>query len=113
MGRRANSAIPLFTSCHPRPVGGASPTARYLVRTAVWRRGIVSPSREGGVDAEDFDVAVIGAGVLGTFHAYFACKKGLRTVLIERGGLPGEASVRNFGILFPSGMTAGPWHRRA
>jgi FAD dependent oxidoreductase TIGR03364 len=60
-----------------------------------------------------FDVAVIGAGVLGTFHAYFACEKGLNVLLIERSAWPGQASVRNFGMLIPSGMTPGDWHRRA
>lgn len=29
------------------------------------------------------DVIVIGAGVLGTFHAYFAAQMGLKTILIE------------------------------
>lgn len=59
-----------------------------------------------------WDVIVIGAGVLGTFHAYFACRHGLRTLLIERGEWPGEASARNFGMIIPSGMAPGAWHRR-
>src|SRR5438270_13703396 len=59
-----------------------------------------------------WDVVVVGAGVLGTFHAYFACQRGLRTLLIERGTLPGQASVRNFGLVIPSGMEPGDWHRR-
>src|SRR5947209_12027558 len=60
-----------------------------------------------------WDVIVIGAGVLGTFHAYFAARKGLRTLLIERGDEPQEASVRNFGTLVPSAMTPGQWLDRA
>lgn len=60
-----------------------------------------------------YDVIVVGAGVLGTFHAYFACLRGLRTLLIERGDAPNEASVRNFGTIVPSAMTPGDWHRRA
>ena len=59
-----------------------------------------------------FDVVVIGAGVLGSFHAYFACRRGLRTMLIERGDTPNEASVRNFGTIVPSAMAPGEWHRR-
>src|SRR5881392_322811 len=62
---------------------------------------------------ETFDVIVIGAGVLGSFHAYFAARRGLRTLLIERGDGPNEASVRNFGTIVPSAMTLGEWHRRA
>ena len=61
---------------------------------------------------DTFDVIVIGAGVLGAFHAYFACCAGLRTLLVERGDMPNDASVRNFGTIVPSAMTQGEWHRR-
>jgi FAD dependent oxidoreductase TIGR03364 len=60
----------------------------------------------------DWDAIVIGAGVLGTFHAYFAARRGWRVLLLERGDWPGEASVRNFGTLVPSAMSPGDWHRR-
>jgi FAD dependent oxidoreductase TIGR03364 len=60
-----------------------------------------------------WDVVVIGAGVLGSFHAYFACRRGLRTLLIDRAEQPRQASVRNFGMVIPSGMAPGEWHRRA
>lgn len=59
-----------------------------------------------------FDIVVIGAGILGAFHAYFACRRGWRTLLIERGDTPNEASVRNFGTIVPSAMTPDEWHRR-
>jgi FAD dependent oxidoreductase TIGR03364 len=66
------------------------------------------------VDARrDWDVIVVGAGVLGAFHAYFALKRGLRTLLIERNPLPLDASVRNFGMITPGGMAEGVWHERA
>jgi FAD dependent oxidoreductase TIGR03364 len=58
-----------------------------------------------------YDLIVIGAGVLGTFHAYFAARRGWRVLLLERGDWPGEASVRNFGTLM-AGSLAGDWHRR-
>jgi len=45
------------------------------------------------------DLIVIGAGVFGTFHAYFAALKGYRTLLIERNAWPNDASVRNFGMI--------------
>jgi FAD dependent oxidoreductase TIGR03364 len=45
------------------------------------------------------DVMVIGAGVMGTFHAYFAAKRGPRTLLIERNAVPADASTRNFGMV--------------
>lgn len=64
------------------------------------------------MDSNHFDVVVIGAGVLGAFHAYFAIERGLRVALIERGDMPNDASVRNFGTIVPSAMTPGEWHRR-
>lgn len=45
------------------------------------------------------DVLVIGAGILGTFHAYFAAKKGYKTLLLERNQSPSDASTRNFGMI--------------
>jgi FAD dependent oxidoreductase TIGR03364 len=59
----------------------------------------------------EWDLIVVGAGVLGTFHAYFAALRGWRTLLIERSDWPREASVRNFGTLM-AGSLAGEWHRR-
>jgi FAD dependent oxidoreductase TIGR03364 len=64
------------------------------------------------VNDSAWDVVVIGAGVLGTFHAYFACRRGLRALLLERGDWPSEASVRNFGLIIPSAMAPGDWHHR-
>ncbi|MBV9278714.1 MAG: TIGR03364 family FAD-dependent oxidoreductase [Chloroflexi bacterium] len=56
------------------------------------------------------DVIVIGAGVLGAFHAYFAARKGLKVLLLERNALPNDASVRNFGMIPRTIVgTEGPW----
>ena len=52
------------------------------------------------------DLVVVGAGILGTFHAYFALQRGLRVALVERHGEPRGATVRNFGQIVPSGMNA-------
>ncbi|SIQ29538.1 TIGR03364 family FAD-dependent oxidoreductase [Maribacter ulvicola] len=52
----------------------------------------------------DYDVVVVGGGVLGTFHAYHAMKKGLRVALLEQDNMPKSATVRNFGQVVPSGM---------
>jgi FAD dependent oxidoreductase TIGR03364 len=58
-----------------------------------------------------WDLVVIGAGILGTSHAYYAAKRGWRVLLLERGECPGEASVRNFGTLM-AGSLVGEWRRR-
>src|SRR5262245_36537460 len=60
----------------------------------------------------DWDLIVVGAGVLGSFHAYFAGLRCWRVLLLERGDWPGEASVRNFGTLMAGAMAPGDWHRR-
>lgn len=48
------------------------------------------------------DLIVVGAGVVGTFLAYSAAQRGIRTMLIERNAWPDDASVRNFGIIASS-----------
>lgn len=52
----------------------------------------------------EYDLVVVGAGVLGTFHAYHAIKKGLKVALMEKDSTPIRASVLNFGQVVPSGM---------
>ncbi|UHG92974.1 TIGR03364 family FAD-dependent oxidoreductase [Spirosoma oryzicola] len=55
-----------------------------------------------------YDLIVIGAGALGTFHAYHAAKAGQRVLLLEKDQYPVGATVRNFGQVVPSGL-AGRW----
>lgn len=60
------------------------------------------------MNSNHFDVVVVGAGVLGTFHAYHAAEIGKKVLLIEKDSFPVQATVRNFGQIVPSGM-AGAW----
>jgi FAD dependent oxidoreductase TIGR03364 len=53
-----------------------------------------------------YDLLVVGAGVMGTFHAYHARRAGLKVALIEQHKHPQSASTRNFGQVVPSGMNA-------
>jgi len=55
-----------------------------------------------------YDLIVVGAGVLGTFHAYHAARMGKKILLTEKDQYPVNATVRNFGQVVPSGM-AGKW----
>jgi glycine/D-amino acid oxidase-like deaminating enzyme len=43
------------------------------------------------------DVVIIGAGIIGTFTAYYLAKRGLKVALIEKGVVGGEQSSRNWG----------------
>ena len=56
-----------------------------------------------------YDLIVVGAGNLGTFHAYHALKMGKKVLLVERDSEPKEATVRNFGQIVPSGQSLKKW----
>jgi FAD dependent oxidoreductase TIGR03364 len=56
-----------------------------------------------------YDLIVVGAGNLGTFHAYHALLKGKKVLLIEKDSEPIEATVRNFGQIVPSGQALETW----
>ncbi|MFN3589624.1 MAG: FAD-dependent oxidoreductase, partial [Spirosomataceae bacterium] len=55
-----------------------------------------------------FDLAIVGGGVLGAFHAYHALLKGLSVVLFEKDIYPQGSTIQNFGQVVPSGL-AGKW----
>lgn len=56
-----------------------------------------------------YDLIVVGAGNLGTFHAYHALLKGKSVLMIEKDSEPMEATVRNFGQIVPSGQALENW----
>lgn len=61
------------------------------------------------MDSPHFDLIIVGAGILGTFHAYHAARKGYSVLLLEKDEKPIDATVRNFGMVIPSGMSQGKW----
>ncbi|QCK87060.1 TIGR03364 family FAD-dependent oxidoreductase [Phreatobacter aquaticus] len=59
-----------------------------------------------------FDLAVVGAGILGLAHALAAARRGLRVVVLDRDAQANGASVRNFGFVTVTGQERGlPWRR--
>jgi len=53
---------------------------------------------------ERFDLAVVGAGILGLATALAGARQGLRVVVIDRDAQANGASVRNFGFVTVSGQ---------
>jgi D-hydroxyproline dehydrogenase subunit beta len=62
----------------------------------------------------EFDIGIVGAGVLGLAHSYQFARRGLKVIVFERGCLAHSASVRNIGMLWPVGQLAAlaPRHHR-
>ncbi len=54
-----------------------------------------------------YDLAVVGAGILGLAHAYAAARRGKSVVVIDRDAQANGASVRNFGFVTVTGQGAG------
>jgi len=53
------------------------------------------------------DLVVVGGGIFGTMHSYFALKAGLNVTMVERDPKPVRASVRNFGMIAVGGRASG------
>lgn len=62
---------------------------------------------------DKFDIAIVGAGIVGLAHALAATRLGLRVVVIDRDAQANGASVRNFGFVTVTGQEQGTVWRRA
>ena len=60
-----------------------------------------------------FDLAVVGAGIVGLAHAWAAARLGKRVVVIDRDAQANGASIRNFGFVTVTGQQHGETWSRA
>ncbi len=62
--------------------------------------------------SRQFDLAVVGAGIVGLSCALAAARRGLKVVVLERSACARGASVRNFGLITITGQDRdGVWPR--
>jgi len=54
-----------------------------------------------------YDLAIVGAGIVGLGHALAAARRGKRVLVIDRDAQANGASVRNFGFVTVTGQGAG------
>src|ERR1700744_1663794 len=62
---------------------------------------------------ERFDLAIVGAGIVGLATALAAVRRGLRVIVIDRDAQANGASVRNFGFITVTGQERGAMWSRA
>ena len=60
-----------------------------------------------------FDLAIVGAGIVGLAHALAASRLGKRVVVVDRDAQANGASIRNFGFVTVTGQEQGLIWRRA
>lgn len=68
---------------------------------------------ESKVQNSRYDVAIVGAGIVGLAHALAAAREGRRVVVIDRDAQANGASIRNFGFVTVTGQEQGTVWRRA
>ena len=60
-----------------------------------------------------YDIAIVGAGILGLAHALAASRLGLSAIVLDRDQRAVGASIRNFGFVTVTGQQDGDCWRRA
>ncbi|BDG71226.1 TIGR03364 family FAD-dependent oxidoreductase [Roseomonas fluvialis] len=62
---------------------------------------------------KDYDLIVVGAGIVGLAHALLAARAGRRVLVLDRDAQANGASIRNFGFVTVTGQASADTWRRA
>src|SRR6266508_3746083 len=77
-----------------------NPTARRPFQRIV---NMYNPSHRGNIAMNSqYDIAIIGGGVIGVCSAYYLAQKGAKVLLIEKGEIASGCSYGNGGLIVPS-----------
>jgi FAD dependent oxidoreductase TIGR03364 len=68
---------------------------------------------EQSLPQDSFDIAIVGAGIVGLAHALAAARRGMRVVVVDRDAQANGASIRNFGFVTVTGQAQGQVWQRA
>jgi D-hydroxyproline dehydrogenase subunit beta len=85
----------------------------FSIRAARRRPSAELPRTESGLTRKGYDLAVVGAGILGLACALAAARSGKKVIVIDRDAQANGASVRNFGFITVTGQQRGDCWRRA
>ncbi|EAV42959.1 FAD dependent oxidoreductase [Stappia aggregata IAM 12614] len=62
---------------------------------------------------KSYDLAIVGAGIVGLAHALAASRRGKSVIVIDRDSYANGASIRNFGFVTVTGQQAGDCWQKA
>ncbi|MCR9285567.1 MAG: TIGR03364 family FAD-dependent oxidoreductase [Rhodobacteraceae bacterium] len=65
------------------------------------------------MEQRSYDLAIVGAGIVGLAHALAAVRRGKKVVVIDRDSQANGASIRNFGFVTVTGQQAGDCWQKA